>query len=209
MNLIDIVDSTRTDKNTVHSYLPLYDQLLRTKKSSATNVLEIGIAEGGSIKLWNDYFLNANIYGIDIISKEMVWQELYNLPRVSLFTDINAYNPSFVDATFKDTGIRFDMVLDDGPHTLESMIMFIKLFSPLLKEDGILIIEDVQNISWLYVLSEVVPDDIKKYIKTYDLRGNKGRYDDIVFTINKSLVSSEIGIDSKRNPEVPETVMEN
>jgi len=27
---------------------------------------------------------------------------------------------------------------------------------------------------------------MKKYIKTYDLRANKRRYDDIVFTIDKS-----------------------
>lgn len=29
------------------------------------------------------------------------------------------------------------------------------------------------------------PEHLKQYIKTYDLRKNKGRYDDIVFTIDK------------------------
>lgn len=192
MSLLEIVDNTRTDKNTVHSYLSLYETLLSPKKESATDVLEIGIAQGGgSIKLWNDYFKNAHIYGLDIIPKSMVWQDLYSLPRVSLFTSINAYDRSFVESTFVKNSIKFDMVLDDGPHSLESMIMFIKLFAPLLKDDGILIIEDVQRWEWTTILKEVVSEDLKKYVQCYDLRGVKGRYDDIVFTINKSLKSTD------------------
>ena len=55
MSLQEIVDSSRTDKDTVHSYLPLYQKLLINKKETAKNVLEIGIYHGGSIKLWNDF----------------------------------------------------------------------------------------------------------------------------------------------------------
>jgi hypothetical protein len=54
-----------------------------------------------------------------------------------------------------------------------------------MTEDGILIIEDVQEWSWIDVLKNAVPEHLKKYIKTYDLRPNKQRYDDIVFTIDK------------------------
>lgn len=32
MSLIDLVDNSKTDKNTIHSYLPLYEQLLNKKK---------------------------------------------------------------------------------------------------------------------------------------------------------------------------------
>jgi hypothetical protein len=55
-----------------------------------------------------------------------------------------------------------------------------------MTEDGILIIEDVQDWSWIQLLIDVVPDHLKKYVKTYDLRSIKNRYDDIVFTIDKS-----------------------
>jgi hypothetical protein len=77
-------------------------------------------------------------------------------------------------------------MLDDGPHTLESMIKFIKLYSQVIEDDGILIIEDVQSIYWIDVLKNEVPDNLKKFIKIYDLRYIKNRYDDIVFTIDKS-----------------------
>jgi len=39
MCLEDLVDNSRTDKNTVHSYLPLYQKLLISKKETAKNVL--------------------------------------------------------------------------------------------------------------------------------------------------------------------------
>ena len=55
-----------------------------------------------------------------------------------------------------------------------------------MTDDGILIIEDVQDMSWLEILREEVPEHLKPYVKWYDLRPNKNRYDDIVFTIDKS-----------------------
>ena len=78
-----------------------------------------------------------------------------------------------------------DIVLDDGPHTLPSMVAFINLYLPLLKYDGILAIEDVQDIAWIDELRAATPDALKPYIEVYDLRSVKGRYDDIIFVINK------------------------
>ena len=54
-----------------------------------------------------------------------------------------------------------------------------------MSDDGILIIEDVQSLDWIEKLKEETPDNLKKYIKTYDLRSNKNRWDDILFTIDK------------------------
>ena len=48
------------------------------------------------------------------------------------------------------------------------------------------IIEDVQSWDWIDILKENTPEHLKQYIKVYDLRPNKDRYDDIVFTIDKS-----------------------
>jgi hypothetical protein len=77
-------------------------------------------------------------------------------------------------------------MLDDGPHSLESMKQFIKLYSQIMTDDGILIIEDVQSWDWIDILKKEVPDHLQKFIIIYDLRPNKNRYDDIVFTIDKS-----------------------
>jgi hypothetical protein len=185
MSLEELVDNDRTDKNTIHSYLPLYQKLLIKKKETAKHVLEVGIFTGGSIKLWNDYFTNATIYGLDIIHIDDVWNGIKNNEKIILHTSIDAYNLDFFITNFLNKNIKCDFMLDDGPHTLESMQQFIKLYSNIMTDDGILIIEDVQSWDWIDILKNEVPNHLKQYIKIYDLRENKNRYDDIVFTIDK------------------------
>ena len=190
MSLETIVNNSLTDKNTGHSYLPLYQTLLEKKKETAQNVLEVGIGNfgpknGGSIKLWRDFFTNATIYGLDILPIDRVIDELITDDRVVLYTSIDAYDENFFKLNFLNENIKCDFMLDDGPHTLESMIQFIKLYSQIMTDDGILIIEDVQSIDWLDTLKTAVPEHLQPFIKTYDLRHIKGRYDDIVFTIDK------------------------
>jgi predicted O-methyltransferase YrrM len=189
MNLVELnTDTTyfRTDKNSTHSYLPLYDDLLKPIKDTAINILEIGVRHGGSIKLWLDYFTKGTIYGCDIVgegSERAEKLKLIGKNRVVLKLDEDAYTEQYVKTNFENK--KFDFLLDDGPHTLDSQIKFIELYSPLLSENGILIIEDVADIKWLKRLKDKTPEHLKKYIKTYDLRKNKRRYDDIVFTIDK------------------------
>jgi hypothetical protein len=193
MSLEEIVDNSRTDKNAWHSYLPLYEKLLVSKKETAKNVLEIGIGDynqgitnGGSIKLWYDYFKNAKVHALDICPLEKVWDGIKNNDRILIYSSIDAYNNDFFVTHFLNKNIKCDFMLDDGPHTLESMKQFIKLYSQIMTEDGILIIEDVQSWDWLDILKNEVPENLKQFIKVYDLRHVKNRYDDVVFTIDKS-----------------------
>jgi hypothetical protein len=186
MSLVEIVDNSRTDKNTVHSYLPLYYNLLKNKKETALNVLEIGIYQGGSIKLWKDFFINATVYGLDIMNINDIYTEIKHNEKIILYTSIDAYDNDFFTNNFLNKNVKCDFMLDDGPHTLESMKQFIKLYSQIMTDDGILIIEDVQSWDWIEILKNEVPEHLKQYIKIYDLRENKGRYDDIVFSIDKS-----------------------
>jgi len=173
--------------------LPLYQKLLDSKKETAKNVLEVGIGNfgeknGGSIKLWRDYFTDATIYGLDIIPINRVMDELLYDSRVILYTSTDAYNHDFFTTNFLNKNIKCYFILDDGQHTLESMKEFIKLYSQIMTDDGILIVEDVQSWGWIDILKNEVPEHLKQFIKVYDLRANKNRYDDIVFTIDKSNV---------------------
>ena len=186
LKLSDIIDNSRTDKNTQHSYLDLYQKLLYSKKDTAKNVLEVGVWEGGSIKLWNDFFSNATIHGVDMLHIDKMWEGIKNNDKIILHTSTNEYDESFVNNTFLHKNIKFDFMLDDGPHSLESMKQFIKLYSRIMADDGILIIEDVQSWDWIEILSNEVTDNLKQFVKVYDLRKNKNQYDDIVFTIDKS-----------------------
>jgi hypothetical protein len=148
-SLEELVDQSRTDKGSNgHSYLGLYETLLCKKKETATHILEVGVCSGGSIKLWRDYFVNATIYGLELrdeafwdafYKKTNGWSDIKNDNRIQLLANVDAYDQVFFNKLL-DSGLKFDMVLDDGPHTLHSMKKFIVLYSQLLKEDGILMI---------------------------------------------------------------------
>jgi len=56
-----------------------------------------------------------------------------------------------------------------------------------VKHDGILVIEDIPDISWTKILAENTPNEYRSYIQIADLRVIKNRWDDIMFIINKSL----------------------
>lgn len=188
-SLKQLINNDSTDKNTTHSYLETYELLFNKRKSKTKNVLEIGIGDfgelnGGSVELWYNYFQNACIYAIDILDITRVLPHIQNNPRIQLFTGSNAYDQHFFETTFINTNIKFDIMIDDGPHTLESMIKFINLYHKLLAPGGIMIVEDVQDISWIEHLTNATPDNLKQFINVYDLRKNKDRYDDILFTID-------------------------
>ena len=193
MSLVDLVDNTRTDKNTDHSYLEVYDLLLKSKKHSALNILEVGIGygnqgatNGGSIKLWKDYFPNATVHALDILPINRIWDGIKEDPRIQLYTSFDAYNANLVKTNFVDKNLKFDFVIDDGPHSLESMVSFINLYLPLLTDDGILIIEDIQQYNWVNSLKSTVPETLRKYVEVFDRRNVKGRYDDILFVVDMS-----------------------
>ena len=115
-----------------------------------------------------------------------VFEKLLPLDRVTLYTGLDAYDEKIFNSYFYKKNIKFDMILDDGAHTLETMIKFIELYSKILNDDGVLIIEDIPDIAWIDSLKNCTPEHLKKYISIYDLRNIKNRFDDIVFVIDKS-----------------------
>lgn len=184
--LKSLCNNSRTDKGTSHSYIDVYEMLFKSKKDSATDVLEIGIGpantlNGGSIKLWYDYFLNADIHAVDIIDYNDIWSEIKDKDRIKLHYKSNAYSSEFVKNTFGDK--KFDVIIDDGPHTLPSMIDFVKLYLSYLKSDGIAIIEDVQSSEWVPKILQNISSEYNAVV--YDRRHIKGRWDDILIVIQK------------------------
>ena len=136
-----LINNSITDKATTHSYISHYEKLFQPMKDTALHVLEIGISRGGSIKLWADYFSQASIHAIDIIESPN-WLKSYNKERINLYID-NAYDENFIRTNFIEKGIKFDIIIDDGPHTKGSMLFTAKYYSKLLTANGILIIEDI------------------------------------------------------------------
>lgn len=181
MSLEALVDNSRTDKNTSHSYLPVYEKLLQPLRFTATHVVEIGIAQGGSIKLWRDYFSKALIHAVDLYDKQSLPPDLERLPDVICYTNADAYSTEFLQYMY----VPLDLVIDDGPHTLQSQIACIQSYLPRLKPGGILIIEDVQDWSHMQRLKEAIPPTIPVTLEFHDLRQKKNRADDLLFIAHR------------------------
>jgi hypothetical protein len=63
----------------------------------------------------------------------------------------------------------------------------IKQYLPLLNPGGIFVIEDVQSMDWTNELRALVPASDLPYVYVLDLKGNKGRYDDIMFIVDREV----------------------
>lgn len=172
-----ILKNYKTDKNSAHSYIDnLYDELL-SKKIDSTDILEIGVSQGGSIQLWRDYFINATIDAVDIND----CSKFLDRHRINHIIG-NAYTKDF----FCNLKNEYDIIIDDGPHTLDTMIFFVKNYLNLLRHDGIAIIEDIKSDEWAGIIKKNVPCNFIS--KTVDLRHIKGRFDDLVLVLSRGKV---------------------
>jgi len=132
-----------TDKNSRHFYLEVYDELFKPYKYSSGNLLEIGVSHGGSVQLWHEYFPNINIVGIDIYTPtDPQLLEMCSLRFKGHFA-VDAYTSKMI-TTLVHKYTRFNIIIDDGPHTMESQIFSVLHYSTLI-EFGTLIIEDVNR----------------------------------------------------------------
>ena len=121
------------------SYLPFYDTLLAPIRDNKLNLLEIGVQNGGSLETWSKYFENAeNIIGCDIDENCNLLK--YDDPRVKVIVgDANNAN-TFNKISESCSG--YDLIIDDGSHKNYDIITSFLLYFPMLRSNGIYIVED-------------------------------------------------------------------
>lgn len=169
--------SDNTDKHTTHDYVDgFYEHYFSQYRDKEVNVLEIGIDQGGSIALWSEYFQKGKIFGADITPVRFN-PNFLNLKNTTLYYE-NAYSDQFVSKIE-----NMDIIIDDGPHTIESMIYVVRFFASKIKSNGMIVIEDIQEMSWIDTLKNQVPKNFG--CNYFDLRQNKNRYDDLMFVMKR------------------------
>lgn len=172
-----------TDKNTIHNYVGSYERLLEPYRNKSVDVLEVGVQYGGSSLLWQDYMPNAKLAFVDI--QDQMYQTIkdkLNFERCKYYI-MDAYIDESVKKLTDDFSEGFDVMIEDGPHTLESQIIFIQKYLPILKKGGIMIIEDIQSLSYIEILKSITPKEFQDKIEVIDLVHTRGRYDDLMFVI--------------------------
>lgn len=181
MNIVETVRGNRarydTDKiDDGHHYEGVYQgEMERLAKvlsdGGSVSIMEIGVLRGGSVRLWGDLLPGAHIDALDIVDRTEG-----NLPPGAVLHIGDAYagKPQWLCDTY-------DLIIDDGPHTVESQIACIRLYADALKSDGRLLVEDVQGDGALSTLVANVPNGYTFVI--HDIRKTTGRPDDIILEV--------------------------
>ena len=130
----------KTDKGiTVHHFTEVYERFFSPLKLTAAKVFEIGIAGGGSIEMWRDYFPKATIYGIDIYPKTEMESD-----RVKTFVADQA-DRSQLAAFIDKFGGGYDIIIDDGGHSMEQQQVSVGYLFKYVRPGGYYVIEDVHT----------------------------------------------------------------
>jgi hypothetical protein len=165
-----------TDKGTSHNYLPIYEKYMT--KTSDINFLEIGVAEGYSMKMWNEYFDNSNIYGCDHDISQMHF-------HVNNVFEIDSTNDNQIKGIFNN--IEFDYIVDDGDHKVSTQIKTLDCLWPYLKNNGVYFIEDIENsdsLSQIVDHAKSLGSSVKDHY-VYDGREETGQWDEIMIILFK------------------------
>ena len=136
-----------------HTYSDFYSLLFDSQRHRIRSVFECGIgtrnssipanmgekgSPGASLRVWRDYFPNANIYGVDI-DKDILFTDkriqtchMDQTDRHSIRAALNFFG-----------NLQYDIIIDDGLHTFSAgHTLFEECFEHLAL-GGVYIIEDV------------------------------------------------------------------
>lgn len=145
VEIVDMIDHYMTDKHHEHNFFNLiYNDLFKSLRNEVKKFVEVGIYDGESVRLWRDYFINAEIYGLDI-NPENADNKLGSTNRDRL--TLIKMDQSNVDEieSFSSSHNDIDVILDDGSHRMyDQQITLAKMFKSL-KSGGIFIIEDLHT----------------------------------------------------------------
>ena len=134
-----------------HTYTPQYHKILESIRNEIKICVEIGIGNtqlmkpltnkaykiGASLRMWRDYFPNAQIIGADILENV-----LFNEDRITTYL-LDQSNVKSLEGFSDKIGNNVDLIIDDGSHIQEHMIVSFTNLWKNIRPNGMYIIEDI------------------------------------------------------------------
>ncbi|MGA0607744.1 hypothetical protein ACO2Q0_17265 [Phenylobacterium sp. VNQ135] len=136
-----------------HTYADFYERFFGHCREYVRNVFECGLGTnnpelissmgvagkpGASLRMWRDYFPNAEIVGADIDGDILFTEE-----RIRTF-QCDQTDPEAIARLWEQVGdVKFDLMIDDGLHTAKAAVTLLRNSLQRLKPGGFYIIEDV------------------------------------------------------------------
>ena len=127
-----------TDK-TDHKYLGHYDEWFSPIRHEDVTLLEIGVMEGKSLRMWRDYFSCGTIFGIDVLP-----ERCFAEPRITCFCG-KQQDTRFLESVTAQTG-PINIVIDDGSHRGTHHVISFESLWLSVKPGGWYCIEDCQSL---------------------------------------------------------------
>ncbi len=126
-----------------HNYTKIYSQYFAPIRNQNLKILEIGVWQGASVRLWEGYFPNADLHFIDIDYSHLTY-----MPSRAHLHICDQSNVSQLKSFVQKTGGDWDIIIDDGGHTMEQQQVSFKTLFPYLRSGGMYIIEDLHTSYW-------------------------------------------------------------
>jgi len=130
--LTDIADKYDTDKgsrcshNPPLNFTPIYEMMLGKMRKKPLKILEIGVANGNSLRMWAEYFPKAQIFGADIDDKSYL-----NTDRIKTFRCDQSDRAS-LKRLIAQTG-DVDIIIEDGSHVVAHQQLTLAMLKPHTK----------------------------------------------------------------------------
>ncbi len=120
------------------NYFPIYEKLFTKFRGKKITFVEIGVLSGGSLFMWKNYFgNNARIIGIELNPEAKKFEK----EGFEIFIG-NQADENFWKDFFEKVG-EVDIILDDGGHTNFQQIVTCCSCIPFIKDNGLMVVEDV------------------------------------------------------------------
>lgn len=124
-------------------YLDVYDRHFGRFRGTDVHIVEIGVANGGSLQMWKDYFgPDARIFGVDMHERLRAFED----EQVSILIGDQA-DRGFL-RRLADVVPRIDILLDDGGHTMRQQIVTFEELYSCIEPTGIYVCEDSHTSYW-------------------------------------------------------------
>lgn len=140
-----------TDKATWHEYCDFYEDHI--PHDNIGTLLEIGVKDGASIKMWRDFYPDAVVIGLDI-------NEPLKIEGASIFK-VNCDDDLELEQFSRD--LTFDLIIDDGSHTQHQQQTCFGVLWERLKSGGVYIIEDVHTSHYESYNLQGIPTTLEWY----------------------------------------------
>lgn len=136
-------------------YTRLYFKLFHERRTEIRKVLEMGIGYkdvmpvdkfqepryhgGGSLRMWREFFPNAQIYGADIAPQTMFTEE-----RIQTYL-CDERKREDLERLISQTGSDLDIFIDDASHQTYDQIGLVTTLMPMLDKGVTYVMEDVHE----------------------------------------------------------------